>query len=137
MDIADLLESADSVKELFEGGKEKNGEVTWKIPKFNFDSEYDLNDALQNLGVEQAFKGSADFTKITDHTLFIGNVRQQTHIGIDERGVEASAYTQITYDGAEMPDGHAEMILDRPFIFGIRSHTGALLFIGICNHPEN
>lgn len=135
--IAELFESADSVKELFEGGKEKNGEVIWKIPKFSFDSEYDLSDVLQTLGVKEAFKESADFTKITDHTLFIGDVKQQTHIGIDKKGVEASAYTALFLCGMDMPDGHAEMILDRPFIFGIQSHTGALLFVGICNNPAN
>jgi serpin B len=66
---------------------------------------------------------------------FISNIQQKAHISIDENGVEASAYTEIAIAGAAMPEGRAEMILDRPFIYGIQSRYGDLLFIGVCNNP--
>ena len=40
--------------------------------------------------------------------------------------------------GAGMPQDKevAEMICDRPFIYGIRDgHSGAWLFIGVCQNP--
>ena len=60
---------------------------------------------------------------------------QETCIGIDENGVEASAFTKIDYAGAAMPEGRAEMILNRPFLYGIASSEGSLLFAGIFETP--
>ena len=34
-----------------------------------------------------------------------------------------------------MPQGRAEMILDRPFIYAITASNGMILFVGICNNP--
>lgn len=48
---------------------------------------------------------------------------------IFEEGVEASAFTQIDYVGS------ADMILNRPFIYGIIASNGSLLFIGIFMNP--
>ncbi|HBN82393.1 MAG TPA: serpin family protein [Clostridiales bacterium] len=131
----DLLSSSEQMKEIFEGGERLNGEVVWKIPKFNFGSEFSLKDTLGSLGIVSAFRPDADFTGITDHTAFISNVRQETHIAIDEIGVEASAFTRIEYAGAALPNGRADMILNSPFIYGITAQNGTLLFVGVCENP--
>jgi len=133
--ISELLDSAENVQELFEGGENGHGEVVWKLPKFNFDAEYKLGDVLKTLGMTEAFQLDADFSGITDETAFISDVIQETHIAIDENGVEASAFTSILYCGDALPNGRAEMILNRPFIYGITARNGALLFVGICNNP--
>ncbi|MEL7570921.1 MAG: serpin family protein, partial [Eubacteriaceae bacterium] len=96
----------------------------------------DLIITLQSLGIKSAFLSDADFSGITDGLTFISNVTQHTHIAIDENGVEASAFTQIDYCGAARPDGRAEMILDRPFLYGITSSNGTLIFIGVCYNPS-
>ena len=134
--VSDLLNSKDSVKKLFEDGESNCGEVVWKIPKFKFDTNCDLTGPLKTLGIENAFRQDADFSGITDNTAFISDVIQQTHLAIDEKGVEASAFTQILYCGSALPKGRAEMILDRPFLFGITSANDTLLFVGICNDPS-
>lgn len=90
---------------------------------------------LQTLGVVDAFLSDADFSSITDGTAFISDILQHTHIAVDENGAEAAAFTQIDYCGAALPDGRAEMILDRPFLYGITSVNGTLIFIGVCNNP--
>lgn len=135
--VEDLLSSPEKIKEIFNGGEDNCGEVVWKIPKFSYGTSLDINDAMKALGVSKAFDKSADFSGITDNTAFISNITQNTHIAIDENGVEASAFTEISMDGAAMPTGRAEMILDRPFVYGITSQTGNLLFIGVCNNPTN
>lgn len=133
--VSDLLSSKDSVQDLFESGERHYGEVVWKIPKFDFGTECKLADTLQSLGITDAFKQDADFSGITDGIAYISDVTQHTHIAIDENGVEASAFTQIDYAGAAMPEGRAEMILNRPFVYGITSSYGTLLFVGVCNNP--
>jgi serpin B len=131
----DLLASPERMKETFEGGESFYGEVVWEIPKFSFGSKLALTDVLKNLGINSAFLPDADFSGITDHMAFITDVLQQTHIAIDEDGVEASAFTQIAYAGAAPPKGRAEMILNRPFIYYITAPDGSLLFVGVCENP--
>ncbi len=96
------------------------GEVIFKIPKFNFSSNLELKDICKILGMKNAFKITADFTNLSNtKPLFISGIKQNSTISIDEKGVEAAAFTQIDYVGMALPDGKAEMILNRPFIFAI------------------
>ncbi len=131
----ELLSSAEKMRTVFEEGQEGHGEIVWQIPKFSFGSKLELVNTLKSLGVYSAFEGNADFSGITDQTAFISGVTQETHIGVDENGVEASAYTQISFMGAAMPEDKAEMILNRPFVYGIVAPNDTLLFVGICNNP--
>ena len=134
--LYDLLSSYEEVKEIFEEGQDFYGEVVWKIPKFNFSSKVELIDTLKELNVKLAFQSDADFSGMVEQMAFISAIQQETQISIDEEGVEASAFTQIDYAGSALPEGHADMILNRPFIYGITSSNGSLLFIGICMNPS-
>jgi len=132
--------------------------VIWSVPKFSFGCEYDLADTLKALGLESAFDlGTADFSGISREIaevkgLYISGARQGTHIGIDERGVEATAYTDIEMaDGSSAPEKTIEMNLNRPFLFAITKYSdtdqliseeegyekveGPLLFVGMCGDP--
>lgn len=131
----ELLSSPEKMKEAFEGGECSSGEVVWKIPKFRFGCELDLADMLKSLGIASAFRQDADFSGITDGAAVLSSVRQETQIGIDENGVEASSFTQIMLAGTSAPRGRADMILDRPFLYGITRSDGTLLFVGICENP--
>lgn len=134
-DVHELLKTPEILEAtLNKSGGTIMGEVVWQVPKFSHGSKIALKDVLMSLGVTKAF-GDADFTNITDDPLFISNVRQETRVGIDENGVEAAAFTEIMYAGAALPDGRAEMILDRPFLYVIRNR-GTILFIGICEDPS-
>lgn len=130
-----LLSSPEKLQNVFEGGKNAFGEVVWKIPKFNFASQLSLVTTLKSLGNISAFDQTADFSKIANNAAFISNIHQETHIAIDEIGVEASAFTEIRYSGATQPEGRADMILDRPFIYAITASNGLLLFVGVCENP--
>ncbi len=115
----------------------KIGEVVFKIPKFNFSSKLKLKENCKDLGINNAFESTANFTNLSDtKPLFISDIIQNSTISIDEKGVEATAYTRIDYVGAAPPNGRAEMILNRPFIFAITEYDGLPLFIGIINNPN-
>lgn len=131
----ELLSSPEQMRETFEGGEEFTGQVVWKIPKFSFSSKLEMTDSLKSLGLSQVFTADADFTGITEQKAFINSVRQETHIAIDENGVEASAFTQIDYAGSAPPTGRADMVLNRPFIYGIKAQNGSLLFVGVIENP--
>ena len=136
--LDDLLATPQKAALLFNNEDEESGRVTFQLPKFSFGSDLDLIEVMKTLGVKSAFGQNADFTGITDDTAFISSINQQTHIAIDENGVEAAAFTEILMAGSAAPkpnENIAEMILDRPFIFVIRSNNGAILFVGVVNNP--
>ncbi len=140
VDIRTFLESPDTLREALEmEGKDcPYGEVTWKVPKFSYGSRYDLKGMLLSLGVTDAFSPeSADFSGMTDTQVWIDTAIQMAHIGINEDGVEAAAFTYLAYEGAGMPADSAEMILDRPFLYVIRdNYCGNVpVFIGVCEDP--
>jgi serine protease inhibitor len=114
-----------------------------KIPKFKFSTQLDLNESLQNLGINNAFdRNNADFSKLSESKpLFVSQVIQESTISIDEGGCEAAAFTEILMAGSRpglLGVGKPEIILlNRPFIFAIMSKEEVPLFIGVINNPTS
>ena len=109
--------------------------VNLKIPKFSFGSDLELTQVLEQMGLTDAFSETADFTPMTEEPVWISSVRQQSHMSLDEKGVEAASFTNIAYSGAAMPQPEVvDMILDRPFLYGIYCQN-VLVFVGICQNP--
>lgn len=142
--IEDFLASPKQLMELMDGKSEwSSGRVTWRVPKFSFGSSIQLADTMRQSGLEHIFdKQAADFEQISlQKPLYISDIIQETHIGIDEQGVEGAAYTMIAAAGATAmltDENHAEMILDRPFLYGIQDReSGAWLFLGACLNPAD
>ena len=113
--------------------------VNWSVPKFDLHDSLKLNDALQALGVTDAFDVSkADFAPLTEQPAYVESVNQAARVKIDEEGVEAAAYTEVDTNAAaappqEMPE--EEMNLNRPFLFVIWK-DGAPLFVGAVQTME-
>ena len=136
VDVVSLLSRSGNLLECLTGGQSASGKVTWSLPKFSYSSVFSLKESLQALGVKSAFEEDADFNGITDSKAYISDVIQQTHIAVNEEGVEASAFTQIDYVGSSQPENEALMILDRPFIYCIVAPNGVILFVGVCGNPK-
>ena len=130
----DLLSDPDTLAGIFaqenEGGW---GEVVFQIPKFEVSDELDLKPVLEDMGAGIAFDfEKADFSNLSEEVLGLSSVKQEATLSIDEKGVTAAAYTEILYCGAAMPQGRAELILDRPFLFFVKVN-GVPLFVGAVN----
>ncbi len=110
-----------------------NGPITWKIPKFSYQSDLDLVNILRSLGVNSVFDTTDSLTDITDDDLFVSDVVQKATIAVDEKGIEAAAYTEITLCGSALPTDHCEMILDRPFAYIVETDYGVPIFVGVVN----
>ena len=134
--IKELTSSARNLQKIFEAETTDSGMVTWKVPKMDFSSSFDLNETLKSLGLNTAFlEGKANFKGMTQTELFISLVKQETRIIMDEDGVTAAAFTQIDMKTTSMPTGSADMILDRPFLYAITASDGSLLFMGSYDLP--
>ena len=138
--VGEFLESPERLKEALEVEEDwVSGKVIWKVPKFDFGSSYPLQDILKAMGMERMFDGQAEFGGISPEPLMVSDVIQETHIGVDENGVEGAAYTMMAMARGAMIENEeiAEMILNRPFLFAIRDdYHGIWLFLGVCRNPE-
>lgn len=140
-DVQGLLADGALLEEAFSGESTGEAFVTYRVPKFSFDSSYGLIPALEQMGVSTAFGDRADFSNLTDTPAYVSAVMQESHIGLDENGVEASAYTKVDImEMSALPDptmvGELELNLNRPFLYEIRTKQGAPLFIGVCVQPD-
>jgi serpin B len=113
------------------------GEKIVYMPKFKFSYEKILNDQLKSMGMIDAFNsGLADLSGISDASIFVSFVKQNTFVEVDEKGTEAAAVTTIGVELTSEPPQSKQFIIDKPFIFAIRERTtNALLFIGQIVNP--
>ena len=116
----------------------ENRRVSLTMPKFEFDSEFSLKEALSGMGMPIAFSGDADFSGITgNRELWIADVIHKAFISLDEEGTEAAAATAVVMPRLSIPEEPVEFNVDRPFIFLIRDiETGAILFVGRVVDPS-
>ena len=123
----------------------QDAEVYLKLPKFDIENKFTLNDALRALGVKTAFlPGPARFDRMfqpkeREYEFYIGQVIQKARIAIDEYGTEAAAVTVVEMEAATAgpPDDEdlpkrVYFYADHPFVFAIgESTSGAILFEGV------
>lgn len=132
--LAELLRQ-NELRELLDESGDEAHEVEWSVPVFGLDSEIDLIPMLKRLGITDAFDvGKADFSSASDTPASIGSVHQGTRLSVDEKGVEAAAYTEIVKDeaGLMVTGDTIVMDLNRPFLYAVRDKNGVLLFVGVC-----
>lgn len=111
-------------------------EVVFSMPVFK--SEYEMSDlfmeTLAEMGMQLPFTGNADFSKISDESLYIDEILQKTAIDVSEKGTEAAAVTAIVYKNTSVSDPVPPKVFtaDRPFAYAIIEHTfNTVLFIGL------
>ena len=106
------------------------------LPKFKYESSSDLNDPLKDMGMESAFLGTADFSKMVTPDsipLYISSVKHKTFIDLNESGTTAAAATIVLMAGNGVLQERElkEVILDRPFVYAIvDTETDLPLFMG-------
>ncbi len=113
-------------------------ETIFSMPKF--EEEYACEklciDILEEMGMQKAFTGAADFSAMSDTPLCIDEIRHKAKIKVDEEGTEAAA---VTYIGMRVtsvgPGGETFYFkVNRPFLYFISERsTGEILFSGAKN----
>lgn len=107
-----------------------------RLPKFNIKTRFDLIPYLRYMGINDAFDPlDADFSLLSDKSIFINMVEQVTNIMVDEKGTEAAAVTIVGGCMTAVPEVKTvDFFVDRPFAFIIdEQSTGAILFMGRVN----
>ena len=136
-DISHKLNN-DEVEELMDEMRRRElSEIS--IPKFEIETDYNLNNVLSSMGMPSAFsEGTADFSGITGgRDLFIDSVLHKAFIEVDEEGTEAAAATGVVMRPTSAPSQPPpSFIANNPFVFFIRDNkTETNLFAGIVKDP--
>ena len=108
------------------------------MPKFTNDCSFELSEALQAMGMTDAFdKEKADFSgmsSVADETeLRIGRVLHKTFLRVNETGTEAAAATAVEMiaETTALPREKKTVRVDRPFVCGIYDREAqCFLFLG-------
>ncbi len=113
-------------------------EVNLTLPKFKYEYECSLADALATMGMPKAFSADADFSGMAgNRDLAISDVLHKAYVSVDEAGTEAAAATAVVIGLTAIQGETAQVTVDRPFIFLIRDiDTGTILFIGRVMNPN-
>lgn len=113
------------------------------IPKFTYESQINLNQSLQTLGVKTAFDATnADFSKIYEQAqeqLYLSEVVQKNYIQVDEVGTSSGAISgnKVNTTTSVEEDTQKSMIFNAPFLYAvIDNETKLPLLIGIMADPE-
>lgn len=111
--------------------------VKLSMPKFDIESYFDLNETLINMGVKDAFSGSADFSGITSkEQLIISNVLHKAKIIVNEEGTEAAAATAIVMRKTSILVDDLKFNVNRPFIYILRNNeNNCIYFMGKVTDP--
>lgn len=112
--------------------------VNVTIPKFKVEYSITLNDILKEMGIQKAFGGQAEFTKMFESnspdSFYISQVLQKTYIDVDENGTEAAAATAVIMMTSALkpqPEEIIEFVANKPFTYFIRDdESGEVLFLG-------
>lgn len=114
--------------------------VALKLPKFKMEMRFSLKEALEQLGMEDAFDSHANFVGIDGmRDLVLQKVIHQVYFELDEKGVTAAAATAAGIGATAMPPSNPpiDLIVDHPFLFFIVDlKSQEMLFMGKVVQPN-
>ncbi|KAK6308801.1 hypothetical protein J4Q44_G00202640 [Coregonus suidteri] len=112
-------------------------EVIVHLPKFKLEENYELNEALIQLGMKDVFEGGrADLSGMNgEGGLFLSTVAHKAFVEVNEEGTEAAAATAGLIAFCMIREEH--FTADHPFLFFIRHNkTKSILFLGRFSSPQ-
>ncbi|CAF4482363.1 unnamed protein product [Rotaria socialis] len=122
-------------------------ELLLYLPKFKMKASLKLGDVLKQLGMENAFNSTANFTGITSQQdgedgIFISEVIHKAFIDVNEQGTKAAAatagVTSVLFSATALKPMPILFKADRPFLFFIReSRQNIVLFSGKLVSPPS
>uniref|UniRef100_A0A131YV81 Serpin B n=1 Tax=Rhipicephalus appendiculatus TaxID=34631 RepID=A0A131YV81_RHIAP len=110
-------------------------DVELYLPKFKLEQAISLREVLQEMGIKDFFSSDADLSAISEKKkLAASEVVHKAFVEVNEEGTEAAAATALVMVEccmSSLPPRTYKFIVDRPFMFVIRSREPDLvLFMG-------
>lgn len=112
-------------------------EVQVMFPRFKMTSNIGIGGYLYGLGLGEAFSSSANFSGISDRSVFLSNALHQASVEVNETGTEASAATAIIGMSKGVAVKTPIFKANRPFFYIIKENMDdEILFMGRMNDPH-
>lgn len=110
--------------------------VHLRLPRFEMQTEYDLNPLLEKMGLGGLFGSGADFSGIVEG-MSVSNAKQKAAVKVNEEGTEAAAVTSVIVKlSLPLVQEDVWVDADRPFLFAIQDDMSkAILFLGAKYNP--
>jgi serpin B len=115
-----------------------SNQVMLYLPKFTFNSSFELSNVLSDLGMTDAFDPKkADFSSMSDSKeIYIDKIIHKSVIEVNEKGSEAAAVTAVSISVTSALTNDLVFKANRPFLFLIRDkRTESVLFMGTLINP--
>lgn len=113
-------------------------EVVLALPRFKMRSTLRVDEALQKLGMREAFGQAADLSGMDGRPgwLYVSAVVHEAYVDVNEEGTEAAAATGVVVTARAAPIGPVEFRADRPFLFLLlERRSGAIVMMGRMAEP--
>ena len=106
--------------------------VTVSVPKFEASTNYNLNELLIPMGVQDVFVlETADLTGIGPGQLYVESASHDAYVMVNEQGTEAAAVTALVAPPPTVQPPPPRFVADHPFLFAIYDEeSGMILFMG-------
>ncbi|CAO1415802.1 unnamed protein product [Diamesa tonsa] len=107
----------------------EDDEVEVHLPKFTTNTETNMQQLLENMGILDIFTGSANLSKLSkSNSYYISALVHKTKIQVDEEGTVAAAVSSAIFANKATPP---KFLANRPFLyFIIEKRTNLVLFCG-------
>jgi len=135
--LAELMAQLDQpmLNEIYKQLHEQQQQVQVEIPKFSFESKYEVKELLQKLGLKSVFQQlRANFTRMLAKSSgreVVDKVVHKAKIMIDENGAEAAAASLVSINSRNFVRQAPTFKANHPFLFIIRhSRSNMPLFMG-------
>ena len=137
--VSELLndpQTLDFITNYNEYENQKRCTIHKTIPKFDINSQVNLEKGLKQMGISDVFnENTSDFSNITNTIIKKVTMLHGNRVMIDEEGCKAASFVTLSFDGSAFPDDEIDFVVDRPFIFTITDKTGTPIYVGIVNNP--
>lgn len=111
--------------------------VNAKIPEFSISESASIKENLQNVGVSDIFKESADFTKGFTEKAFVNDFTQSATITVNQKGVTFNGTANDTETEGVSQQANVDLIINRPFLYAVVDNDSyAPIIIGTVNNPQ-
>lgn len=119
----------------------ERAKVKFWLPKLDIESSLDLAKVLRSLNIKYIFEPSNSYKNLLGkENGFIGSIRQETKVCMDEEGFEGASYTKVdialdavVLDEEEPKMRKIEIKVNKPYLFLVE-HNGIITFAGIQNN---
>jgi len=106
------------------------GYISFELASFKEKSRLDLEEVLSKEGLGGLFK-SPDFSPMLKEASRLDQIIQEAYLSLDEKGIEAISYTQMTMTRMSlMGEADIKIKIDRPFYYGLFHKDGYPIFLG-------